>query len=178
MAQQPSWRGHRAPVEVPGSPGALNPPTRRRRSRLVVVVAAVAAGAAIAGCAALAARLSDERARELPAVAAGTCLVSPDLAQGIPALQELDAISCSRPHDAEVFALLTLENGEQLNSAGMRCLDKAADLGVNAEDLRVRQLEVRPLSLDDTPHPGDTVACFIRHQTGAPLHGAVFTSRD
>lgn len=144
-----------------------------------MAVLALAAGAAIAGCAALAAQLSDNTPqRDMPSIEAGTCLRSNDLAQGALALHELDTISCAHLHDAEVFAVQTMRPGEDLDAVGERCMGAASDRGFDGEQLQSRELEIRPLALTNTPHSGDTVACFIRHQSGTPLRGVVFTPRD
>lgn len=177
MAQQPTWRGHRAPVEDPARPQARTGGESPQRSRWFVLVAALLAGTVIAGCAVLTAHLVDEEPTGLPDITLGACLQSTGLARGSSDLHDLDTVSCSRPHDAEVYALHEAAAGEDLAAIGDRCLLAAPDHGVSAADLGARDLEVRPLALTDAAlRPGDTVACFVRHQNGTPLRGAVFTT--
>lgn len=174
VAQQPTWRGHRAPVEDAGS-AALAASAGRARWPLVLGI--VLALAVIAGCAALTGRMVHRDQPTLPAIAVGTCLRSPDLATGSASLRKLDAVACHVTHDAEVFALRTVQGGEDLDAVGGRCLGAAEDRGIGAADLLDRGLEVRPLALTDTtPDVGDTVACFVRHSNGTPLRGAVFST--
>ena len=173
MAQQPTWRGHQAPVEdADDTTGAV-----RRRSWLALALGLVVAVAVIAGCAALTGRLLQEESPKLPSIVAGTCLASRDLANGSSSLHELQAVSCARAHDAEVFALRTMGEGEGLEGVGNRCLEAATDLGIGPAELTDRDLEVRPLALTDaTPTLGDPVACFVSHHDGTPLRGAVFST--
>ncbi|MDO7869084.1 hypothetical protein [Nocardioides jiangxiensis] len=176
MAEQPTWRGHRAPVED-AEPAHTAPPARRVRWTLLAGLAAAAA--VIGSCAVLTSRLVHHDPATLPDITVGTCLSSTDLARGRTSLQHLDALSCSRLHDAEVFALRTISPGEDLDAVASRCLEAAEDLGVDASALAARHLEVRPLALTDKdPTPGVPVACFVRQQNGAPLRGAVFTGSD
>lgn len=174
MAQQPTWRGHRAPVE--DAEGATSDATSRRR-RWPLVAGVVLALAVVAGCAALTGRLVHHDAVRLPTIVVGTCLTSPDLATGSSSLRKLGAVDCAKTHDAEVFALRTMGSGDDLATIGWRCLAAAEDLGVDGSALDSRSLEVRPLALTDTtPTTGDTVACFVRHSGGTPLRGAVFST--
>lgn len=177
MAQQPTWRGHRAPVEDPERPGVVSGQPSPRRSRWLVLAGALCVGIVVAGCAILTARLTRDEPTPLPDITAGTCLRSDELARGGTDLHDLDAVSCSRPHDAEVYAVRTAAAGEDLAMIGDHCLGEATERGVTATDLADQELEVRPLALTDAVlRPGDTVACFIRHQNGTRLRGAVFTS--
>lgn len=135
------------------------------------------AASVVTGCAVLAAHLMDRDASRVPAIAVGDCLRSAELARGSSDLHDLDTVPCSRLHDAEVFAVRTAAAGDDLGAIGDRCLRDAADRGVPAAELDQRHLEVRPLALTDADlRPGDTVACFVRHQNGTPLRGAVFTT--
>lgn len=177
MAEQPTWRGHRAPVEDPEGL-ARNAP--RRRPRWPVVVGVAAGVAVVAGCAVLTSRWAQHDPPALPRIDVGTCLSSSDLAAGRSSLRSLDAVDCGTTHDAEVFALRTLGPGEDLDSVGERCLTAAEDRGITPSALHARDLEVRPLALTDkTPDVGVAVACFVRHKGGTPLRGVVFsTGRD
>jgi hypothetical protein len=175
VAQQPTWRGHRAPVEDAGGETAHS--ATMRRTRWPLVLGTVLAVAVVAGCAALTGRLVHHDPPTLPAITVGSCLSSPDLATGRASLRKLDAVGCHATHDAEVFALRTVQRGEGLNAVGGRCLGAAQDRGITASALRTRGLEIRPLALTDTtPGVGDTVACFVRHSNGTPLRGVVFTT--
>lgn len=173
MAQQPTWRGHRAPVEDPdGTPAA---PTARR-SRWPLLVGIAFGLAAVAGGVLLAGSLVGQQSTALPQIIRGTCLASADLASGSSSLRELDTVACGKTHDAEVFALRTLGVEEDLDRVSERCLAAAEELGVGLSQLTARDLEVRPLALTDSaPTAGDSVACFVRHNGGAPLRGAVFS---
>lgn len=174
MAQQPTWRGHRAPVEDSGSSAT---DTVARRSRRPLALAIVLGLVVVAGCAALTGRLIRHEPATLPQILSGTCLASSDLAHGSSSLHELDAVSCRRAHDAEVFALHVMGAGEDLDGVSDRCLAAAEDMGVDPRQLSARHLEVRPLALTvSAPAVGDSVACFVRHKSGSPLRGAVFTS--
>lgn len=173
MAEQPTWRGHRAPVEDADHTAG----TSTRRSRASLVLGLLLAFAVVAGCAVLTGRLLHRDPPKLPPIVAGTCLTSRDLATGSSSLRELQAVACTQAHDAEVFALRTMGAGETLEGVGDRCLDAATDLGVGSPELTARRLEVRPLALTDaTPTLGDPVACFVSHRDGTPLRGAVFST--
>jgi hypothetical protein len=136
----------------------------------------IALGAVATGVVAAVQISRPDRAPELPPVAVGTCLVSPELARGSDGVTSLEAVSCVRAHDAEVFAILHLRAGEDLDAAGARCIGAAGDREFDFAALQARGLEVRPLALDPTPTTGDTVACFVRRQDGAPQRGAAFTT--
>lgn len=177
MAQQPPWRGYRAPIEDPEHPRARAGSAAPRRSRRVVLAGILLAGSVVTGCAVLAAHLMDRTPSGLPSIAVGDCLRSAELARGSSNLHDLDTIPCSQLHDAEVFAVRTAAAGDDLGAIGDRCLLDAAAVGLAVADLDRRHLEVRPLALTDADlRPGDTVACFVRHQNGTPLRGAVLTT--
>jgi hypothetical protein len=135
----------------------------------------VALAAVIAGVVAAVENASPDPSPQLPPVSVGTCLISPELASAADGVTTLDAVPCSRAHDGEVFALLKLRAGEDLDAAGVRCAGAATDRQFSFTELQERGLEVRPLALDGNPTTGDTVACFVRRQDGAPQRGAAFT---
>lgn len=175
MKQQPTWRGHRAPVEGVDGPAATRPKARSR-TWSVALLAVVALVAVIAGVIAAVQNASPDASPRLPAVSVGTCLISPELARATDGVTTLDAVPCSRAHDGEVFAMLELRAGEDLAAAGRRCVGAATDRQFHFEELQSRGLEVRPLALDGDPTTGDPVACFVRRQDGAPQRGAAFTN--
>lgn len=176
MAQQPSWRGHRAPVEDPTNPGVATRERPERRSRLLLLAGVAMSGLVVAGCAVVALRLTDApAAAKLPELTAGACLDSNELARGETDLRSLRTTDCGALHDAEIFALRKVGDDGSLTTVGEHCLAEAGDLGVDVNDLADRSLEVRPLALTTSPRAGDTVACFVRHKSGTPLRGAVFT---
>jgi hypothetical protein len=141
------------------------------------VIGVLAAALVAAASAYVASRLTEDDPTALPAIAVGTCLSSDELARGRSDLHDLDAVPCSSAHDAEVFSLRTANAGEDLDAIAERCLTAATDLGVSVDDLGARELELRPLALTSSAlTAGDTVACFVRHQRGRPLRGAVITT--
>lgn len=175
MKQQPTWRGHRAPVE--GAAGS-GPARTSRRSRVwsVALLALIALAAVIAGVVAAVQNSSPNGPARLPKIAVDTCLTSPELAQASPGVTTLNAVPCSEAHDGEVFALIELGPNETLGAATSRCAAAAGARNFDLRQLLSRGLEVRPLALDGTPAPGDTVACFVRRIDGAPKRGATFTT--
>ena len=176
MGQQPTWRGHRAPVEDPRAPGVPAAAAAGRAQRMwpaLIVGTVIAVTVAVVF---ILIALEERGESALPDIEVGSCLRSADLARGETSLSELTAVRCSADHDAEVFALLRLADGEDLDSSGARCVAAAAERDLTAAAVRERGLEVRPLTLDDAPSAGDTVACFIRRQDGAPRRGTVFTT--
>lgn len=176
MGQQPTWRGHRAPVEDPGAPGVAAAEASDRVPRSwPALVAGVVIAVSVAVVFILIA-LEERGGSALPDISVGTCLRSADLARGETALSALSSVPCSADHDAEVFALLRLADGEDLDSSGARCMAAAGGHDLTAAAVHERELEVRPLALDDAPSAGDTLACFIRRQDGTPRRGTVFTT--
>lgn len=176
MAQQPTWRGHRAPVEDGDPPGPARP---TGRPRWVWLLGIGAAAAIVAGCAALTSHLVRHDPATLPAITDHSCLSSTDLARGDTSLRHLATVDCDRLHDAEVFALRTIAPGEDLDDVGVRCLEVATRLGMDSAALAARDLEVRPLALTNRePTAGTPVACFVRQQHGTPQSGAVFSGSD
>jgi hypothetical protein len=175
LGQQPTWRGHRAPVEDARSPGvpAAAPAARARRWPALLVGALIAV---IVAAVFILMALEEPGESALPDIEVGTCLRSTDLARGESSLMELSTVPCSAEHDAEVFALLSLGAGEDLDASGARCVSFAGVYDLTAAAVQERELEVRPLALDETPSAGDTVACFIRRQDGSPRRGTVFTT--
>jgi hypothetical protein len=175
MKQQPTWRGHRAPVEGVGESTTARPRARSRQWS-VALLAVIALAAVATGIVAAVQNAGPDTPPRLPPVAIGTCLISPELARASDGVTELEAVACSRAHDGEVFALLTLRADEDLDAAGSRCVGAAAVRQFDFEELRTRGLEVRPLALDGNPTTGDTVACFVRRKDGAPQRGAAFAT--
>jgi hypothetical protein len=175
MKQQPTWRGHRAPVEGAGAPASARP-SSRSRTWSIALLAVLALAAVAAGVVAAVQSASTDPSSRLPKVTVGTCLISPELARASDGVTSLDAVPCSQAHDGEVFALLKLRAGEGLDAAGGRCIGAATDRQLDVEALQARGLEVRPLALDGTPTTGDAVACFVRRQDGSPQRGAAFTN--
>lgn len=176
MGQQPPWRGHRAPVEDPRAPGVPAAAAADRVQRMWPALIAGAVIAVIVAVVFILIALEERGESALPDIEVGACLRSADLARGETSLASLAAVQCSTDHDAEVFALLRLGDGEDLDSSGARCVATAGERGFSAAAAGERSLEVRPLTLDDAPSAGDTVACFIRRQDGAPRRGTVFTT--
>lgn len=176
MGQQPAWRGHRAPVEDPRAPGVpADAPASRPQRRWPALLAGAVIAVIVATVFVLIA-VEEPGESALPEIEVGTCLRSADLARGASSLTALSGVPCSEAHDAEVFGLLRLADGEDLDAAGARCVRLADEHHLTAALVQARVLEVRPLALAEEPSAGDAVACFIRRQDGAPRHGTVFTT--
>lgn len=177
---QPLWQGHQAPQQTPGQYGwqpygAPHAAPKGNRTMLFVLLGLLVAALVAAGVvgAVLLAGDSDS-GTAVSDLSVGDCLTSKDLAQAKGSIGDIETVDCEEEHDAEVFATLDLESDEDLDAAGSRCVDEAADEGHPLEDLQGDDLEIRPLAAEVDPQEGDTVVCFIRNQDGDKLSGAIF----
>lgn len=174
---QPTWQGHQAPLQ--GGPLATYPTPTKPKGRKVwlVVLLSILALVMVAGVIFGLLFLADDDEPNGLAVddlSSGDCLVSEGFEDGAAKVAGIETVDCDEAHDAEVFATFELEDGEDLEAAGSRCVDEADDQGRPFEDLDDAGLEIRPLVADNEPDAGDEVVCFIRHADGEKLSSPEF----
>ena len=167
---RPVWQGHQAPQQA--GTGATDQPAARDGRRTWLIVLAMLLFVAVVGGAVTAAVLiaedDSESAIAVADIEAGDCLDSEELANSGDRVETIEKVGCSGEHDAEVFATIALDAGEEDTAAGAKCVDELDDVGQTWSALDVAGIEVRPLVADDK------VVCFIRHQDGEPLTGSEF----
>ncbi len=170
---QPVWQGHQAPEQGwPGAPGQ-SPAAKRGRKWLVALV--VVLGLILVGGAITAAVLigqDDDDMITVSDIEQFDCFNSPDLGNPGGAVESLESADCDGDHDAEAFATLELDDDENLQDAGARCVDELDDVGRKWSDFDEAGIEIRPLA--GGTDAGDTIVCFIRRGDGEPLTASEF----
>lgn len=164
---QPIWQGHQAPQQ--SAYGWQQQPPKKKRTGLViglVVGALLVIGGAVAAALLLVSGDDEPGVLAVSELEEGMCLASDDLASGNSEVDDMTEADCGGEHDAKVFAVLEVEDGESFDDAGSRC---AEELGDDFDALRDEGIEVRPLATTDDPAKGDEVVCFLRSEDGEPL---------
>ena len=108
-------------------------------------------------------------------LAPGDCLGSNALATGEARLDDLEVVDCGAAHDAEVLAVVTLDEEADETAACASEVAALEDLVPPADlaDLTAAGIEVRPLTEPGEDQAGDTAACVARRSDGATLTGRV-----
>ena len=153
---QPIWQGHKGLV-----------------IGLVAVLVLLLAGASVTAGLLLAGG-NDNQGVAVSDLSEGDCLRSDDIAAVNEEINDIETTGCNGAHDAEVFAVLNLAQGEDLDAAGTRCVELAEEKGHSLTDLGADDLEIRPLVAGSDPQRGDEVVCFIRNKHGDILSEKIF----
>lgn len=180
---QPIWQGHQAPQQVPGqqawqtrpygAPGGAPKSSKGLVIGLVAVLVLLLAGASVTAGLLLAGG-NDNQGVAVSDLSEGDCLRSDDIAAVNEEINDIETTGCNGAHDAEVFAVLNLAQGEDLDAAGTRCVELAEEKGHSLTDLGADDLEIRPLVAGSDPQRGDEVVCFIRNKHGDILSEKIF----
>lgn len=181
-SQQPLWLGHRAPQEPSGPPwgpgAAGGTPEEKRRIWPFLLLGLLALLGLSAGVVvAFSTDGGDDAPTPVAELRVGDCLVSTDLARGLPSVGGIEVVGCAEEHDAEVFATFELADEDiadfDVDTIGARCVDGLVDAGSSLARLQQEDIEVRPLVGTEQPEVGDPVVCFLRHTDGQRLSGSI-----
>jgi len=178
---QPLWQGHQAPQQAPGQQAwqtqqyAASSPKSSKGLLigLVALLVLLLVGAGLTA-AVLFTGGDDPSSVAVSNLDEGDCITSGDLANVNGAISDIETTDCHGDHDAEVFAVLEREKGEDLTAAGTHCVEAADEKGHSLTDLQADGLEIRPLVAGDDPEEVDDLVCFIRSPEGEPLTEPTF----
>jgi hypothetical protein len=132
----------------------------------------------LAGCAVLAVGLTacNDEPETLLGLEVGDCFDEPDTDEII----DVEVVACEEPHDAEVFALLDLDDlpdeideQELFDTAEERCVDRF-DGYVGTDYLSSRLHVLALVPTEEAWLAGDrNAACYVVDGEGEPLTGSV-----